>query len=141
MPLSRDPTRVAAGEVVVASGCGRSLPDPAGGAGRPLRLEEVAQVVLGLAQRDPRHDRLEEAEHDELARLVRRDAAALEIEELRLVDRTDRAGVRGPSTIRLVDLERGIATDRASRDRFIPNSPRKLSVPTALFSIVIRPFM
>ena len=35
----------------------------------------------------------------------------------------------------------GIATERASRDRFIPNSPRKLSVPTALFSIVMRPFM
>ena len=64
-------------------------------------------MVLGLAQRDPRHDRLKEAEHDELACLVGRDAAALEVEELRLVDRADRAGVCCPSAIRLVDLERG----------------------------------
>ena len=34
-----------------------------------------------------------------------------------------------------------MATERAAFDRFIPNSPRKLSVPIAVFSIVIRPFM
>jgi hypothetical protein len=34
-----------------------------------------------------------------------------------------------------------MATDRAAFDRFIPNSPRKLSVPTAVFSMTIMPFM
>ena len=34
-----------------------------------------------------------------------------------------------------------MATARAFFERFIPNSPRKLSVPTAVLSIVIRPFM
>ena len=34
-----------------------------------------------------------------------------------------------------------MATDRAAFDRFIPNSPRKLSVPTADFSMTIMPFM
>jgi hypothetical protein len=34
-----------------------------------------------------------------------------------------------------------MATDRVALARFIPNSPRNESVPTADFSIVIRPFM
>ena len=35
----------------------------------------------------------------------------------------------------------GMATARACYERFIPNSPRKLSVPTAVGSMMIRPFM
>src|SRR5207247_227345 len=35
----------------------------------------------------------------------------------------------------------GMATARAFFERFIPNSPRKLSVPTAVGSMTIRPFM
>ena len=54
----------------------------------------------------PRDDRLEEAEDDELARLVGRDAAALEVEQLGLVDRADRARVGRAAAVRLVDLER-----------------------------------
>ena len=72
----------------------------------PLRLEQLAQPVAGGLERDPRDDRLEEAEDDELAGLVGRDAAALEIEELGLVDRPDRRRVRRPAAVRLVDLER-----------------------------------
>ena len=106
--------------------------DAPGIAGVPLRLEQLAQPVLRVGQRDPRDDRLEEAEHDELARLVGRDAAALEVEQLGLVDRADRAGVRRAAAVGLVDLEAdGMATERAAFERFIPNSPRKLSVPTA----------
>ena len=33
------------------------------------------------------------------------------------------------------------ATERVAFERFIPNSPRKLSVPTAVGSMMIRPFM
>jgi hypothetical protein len=33
-----------------------------------------------------------------------------------------------------------MATERAAFERFMPNSPRKLSVPWAERSIVIRPF-
>ena len=53
-------------------------------------LEQPAQPILGLRERDAGHDRLEEPEHDELARLLGRDAAALEVEELGLVDRARR---------------------------------------------------
>ena len=96
----------------------------------------VAQAILRVGQRDARDDRLEEAEDDELARLVGRDARG---------SRGRRAGSRrsgrrswqcaarrqsGWSISR-----RGIATERAAFERFIPNSPRKLSVPTAVFSI------
>ena len=34
-----------------------------------------------------------------------------------------------------------MATDRVAFERFIPNSPRKLSVPTADLSMTIIPFM
>ena len=34
-----------------------------------------------------------------------------------------------------------MATERVAFERFIPNSPRKLSVPTALRSMTIMPFM
>ena len=34
-----------------------------------------------------------------------------------------------------------MATERVAFERFIPNSPRKLSVPTAVFSMTIMPFM
>src|SRR6185295_14484194 len=79
---------------------------PATHARVPLGLELRAQAVPRLGDRDSRHDRLEEPEHDELARLVRWDATALEIEQLRLVDRPDRARVRGAAAVGLVDLER-----------------------------------
>ena len=55
-------------------------------------------------------------EHDELARLVGRDAARLEVEQLRLVDRADRARMRRAAAVRLVDLERRDG-DRAGRLR------------------------
>src|SRR5207245_1553670 len=61
---------------------------------------------------------LEEAEHDELASLIGRDAAALEVEELGLIDRSDRARMGGPAAVRLVDLER--------RDRDGPGLLRKV---------------
>src|SRR3954454_15035182 len=47
--------------------------------GIPLRLEQLAQRVLGRRERDARHDGFEEAEDDELARLLGRDPAALEV--------------------------------------------------------------
>src|SRR5262245_21825549 len=75
-------------------------------AGRPLVLEELAQVVPGAVERHPCDHRLQEAEDDELAGLVRRDAAALEVEQLGRVDRADRRRVRSPATVGLVDLER-----------------------------------
>ena len=34
-----------------------------------------------------------------------------------------------------------MATERVAFDRFMPNSPRKLSVPTAVLSMTIMPFM
>src|SRR4029079_14250549 len=72
----------------------------------PLVLEEVAQVVPGAVEGDPGDDGLEEAEHDELASLVGRDAAALEVEQLGRVDWPDRRGMRGTTAVGLVDLER-----------------------------------
>ena len=108
----------------------------------PLRLEQLAQAILGICQRHARHDRLEEAEDDELAGVVGGDAAALEVEELGLVDRTDRAGVRRRGGSRAGRSRGSGSRPRAPCcERFIPNSPRKLSVPMAVFSIVIRPFM
>src|SRR5256885_9858016 len=62
-------------------------------AGVPFRLEELAQRVLGGHERHPGDDRLEEAEDDELAGLLGGDAAAFQVEELGLVDRTDRRRV------------------------------------------------
>src|SRR5881397_2771517 len=100
----------------------RELPSSGGGrrarprAGRPLRLEELAQAILSVAERNARDHRLQKTKDDVLAGIVRRQS--------------------GWSISRL-----GIATARALRDRFMPNSPRKLSVPIALFSIVMRPFM
>src|SRR6185369_16452803 len=63
-------------------------------AGVPLRLEELAELLACRLQRDARHDRLEEAEDDELARILGRDPAAFEIEQLGLVDRADGRRVR-----------------------------------------------
>ena len=125
-------------EVVEASGSGAR---DAVGAGGPAGLEELAKAVLRRRQRDARDDRLEEPEDDELAGLVGRDAAALEVEQLRLVDRADGARVGRARQSGWSISSDGIATDRAAFDRFIPNSPRKLSVPWADFSIVMRPFM
>src|SRR6185369_4907232 len=94
--------RVAAAGVVARSRRCQTLR-----AGEPLRLEQLAQpIALGL-DRDARDDGLEEAEHDELAGLVGRNAAALEIEQLALVDRPDGARVHRPTAVRLVDLEAG----------------------------------
>ena len=84
--------------------------------GVPLVLEQGPQAVLGIGQRHARDDRLEEAEDDELARLVGRDPAALEVEQLGLVDRPDRAGMRRAAAIGLVDLEARDG-DRAGRLR------------------------
>src|SRR4051794_28153964 len=86
-------------EVVGASGSGAG---DVVGAGRPARLEQLAQAILGRRQRDARDDRFEKPEHDELARLVGRDAARLEVEQLRLVDRADGARVHGPAAVGLV---------------------------------------
>jgi hypothetical protein len=74
---------------------------------RPLGLEQLAQPLLRAGQRNARDDRLEEAEHDELARQVARQAAAHQVEDLRLIDRADRAGVGCSPDVGLVDLETG----------------------------------
>ena len=79
-------------------------------------LEQVAQAILGVGHGHARDDRLEEAEDDELARLVGRDPAALEVEQLALVDRADRAGMGRAAAVGLVDLERRDG-DRARRLR------------------------
>src|SRR5437899_11365173 len=84
----------------------------------PFRLEQLPELVLCLGERHARHDWLEEAEHDELASLIGRDAAALEVEGLGLIDRSDRARMGGPAAVRLVDLER--------RDRDGPGLLRKV---------------
>src|SRR6185369_11280541 len=70
--------------------------------GVPLRLEQRAQRVLGGHERHTGDDRLEEAEDDELAGLLGRDPAALEIEELSLVDRSHGRRVGRPPAIGLV---------------------------------------
>ena len=106
----------------------------------PLLLEQAAQSLLSLGQRDARHDRLEEAHDDELARDLARQTAAHQVEDLGLVDRTDRARVAGATDVGLVDLEArdGHASAPASVIS-MANSPRKLSVPLAVRSIVIMP--
>src|SRR5829696_1596346 len=71
----------------------------------PLFFQRHAQPVAGVLERHARHDGLEEPEHDELARLVGGDAPALEVEQLRLVDRADRRAVHCPPAVGLVDLE------------------------------------
>ena len=91
-------------------------PGRGGRARVPLRVEQLAQPVAGGLERHARDDRLEEAEDDELARLVGRDPAALEVEELGLVDRADRRRVGGAPAVGLVDLERR-DRDRARRLR------------------------
>src|SRR5215203_6193757 len=53
---------------------------------RPLGLERVAQAVARILERHAGDDGLEEPEDDELARLVGRDAPALQVEQLVLVD-------------------------------------------------------
>src|SRR3954462_13109601 len=94
------------------SGCAASVTRTRSGRGRndraagPLVLEEVADAVLDVGQRDPRHDGLQEAQDDELAGLVVGDAAVLEVEHLALVDRPDRRRVGGAAAIGLIDLER-----------------------------------
>src|SRR3954469_19805522 len=80
---------------------------PRADAGLPRLFEEVAQTIPCLRDGYARDDRLEEAHDDELARLVGRDPATLEIEQLALVDGTDRAGVGSASAVRLVDLQAG----------------------------------
>src|SRR4029079_6371907 len=77
--------RVAAASVLAGSRGRRALR-----AGRPLRLEQLAPPIARRTERNARDDGFEETQDDELARLVGRDAAALEVEELRLVDRSDR---------------------------------------------------
>src|SRR5450759_2705286 len=73
---------------------------------RPLRLQEPPEpLALGL-ERDACHDWLQEAERDELAGLVRRDPAALKVEQLGRIDRPHAAGMRCPLAVRLVDLQR-----------------------------------
>src|SRR5215216_6769510 len=92
-------SRVAAAQVVVGSRGRRGC-----STGVPLLLEQVSQAVaLGL-EGDAGDDWLEETEDDELASLIGRDAPALEVEELRLVDRADGAGVSRPTAVGLVDL-------------------------------------
>ena len=60
----------------------------------------------------------------------------IEVEDLRLVDRPDRARVAGAPDVGLVDLEAGDGRPSApSWSSSIANSPRKLSVPRALCSI------
>ena len=91
-----DPSHAAAlGGCAAAPARRRPTSPRAARAGAPARRLE----------RHPRDDRLEEAEDDELARLVGRDAAALEVEELALVDRADRARVGRAAAVGLVDLE------------------------------------
>src|SRR5487761_2201683 len=72
---------------------------------RPFRLQERPEPLALRLERDAGDDRLQEAERDELARLVRGDPAALEVEQLGRVDRPDAAGVRRPLAVRLVDLQ------------------------------------
>src|SRR5829696_5507477 len=71
----------------------------------PLFFQRLAQPVPGVLERHARHDGLEEPEHDELARLVRWDAPALEVEQLRLVDGADRRRVHRAPAVGLVDLQ------------------------------------
>ena len=73
-------------------------------------------MLLRRLERHPGHDRLQEAEDDELAGLVGRDAARLEVEELSRVDGPDRRRVHRPAAVGLVDLERRDC-HRASRLR------------------------
>src|SRR4051812_28197386 len=82
------------------SGGGQHLGDS-----RPLLLEELAQSILGVREGHPRDNRLQEAQHDELARGLAVDAAAHQVEDLRFVDRTGRARVGRPADVRLIDLE------------------------------------
>src|SRR4051794_16675823 len=72
----------------------------------PLVGEELSEPLARGLERNPRNHGLEESEHDHLAGLVRADPAALEVEELALVDRADGRGVRRPAAVRLVDLQR-----------------------------------
>src|SRR3990172_4961483 len=70
-----------------ASGGGAARPGVPVRARRPLLLEELTEPLLGCLERDPRDDRLEEAEDDELAGLVRRVSSGPEVEELSRIDR------------------------------------------------------
>src|SRR4029453_10916457 len=99
------PPGAVATEVVEASGGGLAC-DPVR-AGDPLLLEQLAQAVLGRCQRDSCDHRLQETEHDDLARLVRRDATRLQVEELGLVDRADGTRVHRTAAVGVVDLEAG----------------------------------
>src|SRR3954452_5099548 len=69
--------------------------------GIPLGFEHLAQADLGVRERDAGNDWLEEPEDDELPRFVGRDAAALQVEQLALVDRPDGARVGGAAAIGL----------------------------------------
>ena len=70
------------------------------------------------------------------------DAPALEVEQLGLVDRAHRRGVRCAPAVRLVDLER---RDRDGAGRLATGScrtrPGSCPCRSRVFSIVIRPFM
>src|SRR5688572_23094356 len=90
--------RVPAGSVTRSGGLGCG--------GRPLVLEQLPQSLLRPRQRDPRDHRLEEPHDDELASEVARQSAALQVEDLRLVDRPDRARVARSPDVGLVDLQR-----------------------------------
>ena len=82
----------------MASGAGsRARP------GIPFLLETLAQAIASLRQRHARDHRLQEAEHDELAGLIRRDPAAFEVEELGLVDRADGARMGSAAAIGIGD--------------------------------------
>src|SRR6478752_5308230 len=122
---SRSIRRVVTGAMVPVEvgGSGRSGA-PSGGRGPvargrgrdPLRLEGLAQAIPRILERDAGDDRLQEPEDDELARLVGRDPAALEVEQLRFVDRANGRAVHGAPAVRLVDLE-ARDRDRAGRLR------------------------
>src|SRR3954447_14510988 len=123
---SRSMRRVVTGRSFARLGRGLA---PRAGARFPLRLERLAQAVLRVLERHPCHDGLEKAEHDELARLVGRDAAALEVEQLVLVDRTDGRAVHRAAAVGLVDLE--------ARDR--DGACRLRQVHPELAEVAVRP--
>ena len=110
--------------------------------GIPLRLEQLAQAVLGVGERDAGDDRLEEAEDDELARLVGRDAAALEVEELGLVDRA-RPSSSAPRGGSRAGRSRGSGWRRSGPPSRGSSRTRRGSCPSRprLRSMTIMPFM
>jgi hypothetical protein len=70
-----------------------------------LGLDRGDELVLEVVDADLLHDLGEEAEHDETSRLVLRDAARLQVEQLLVVEASGRARVSGAEDVAGLDLE------------------------------------